>query len=119
MLHLFLEEAHKICPEGSLDRYRGHWPILQLRPSDVVGSDIFRDLTTVLNMASDAYLGLDAPGVAVSLGTNIVRDYISAPLYFVLDEAQVPAQLYKEAYRSVSDTSTPQLFYVKSCLRGT
>jgi hypothetical protein len=70
-------------------------------------------------MASDAYLGLDAPGVAVSLGTNIVRDYISAPLYFVLDEAQVPAQLYKEAYRSVSDTSTPQLFYVKSCLRGT
>ncbi|KAF8230515.1 hypothetical protein L208DRAFT_121499 [Tricholoma matsutake] len=34
ILQLFLEEAREICPEGPLDRYRGHWLMLQLRPGE-------------------------------------------------------------------------------------
>jgi hypothetical protein len=90
---LFLEEARKISPEGSLDRYCGHWLALQLRPSDVVGIDVFLSLTTILNAASDEYLGVDGLGAARFLRRKFV-DYLSAPnprseyssdLYFVLD----------------------------------
>ena len=70
---------------------------------DIVKADIFSLLTTRLNKASDFYLGVDGPGEAFMLSDNIHR-YISTDLYFVLDEAQRPARLFTEAYRS-GDTS--------------
>ena len=39
-------------------------------------------------------------GEAFSLMMHIDHDYIQSPLYFVLDEVQIPARLYREAYRS-------------------
>lgn len=37
---------------------------------------------------------------------DLYRQYISAPLYFVLDEAQVPARSFGEAYRSAFNAFT-------------
>jgi hypothetical protein len=73
---------------------------------DVAKIDIFLVLTQVLNTAGDMYLGVNGPGgEAVTLMEEIDRRFISNPLYFVLDEAQLPARLYREAYRSATDTS--------------
>jgi len=106
VLLMFLEEARKVSPEGPLDQYRGHWLFFQLRPTDVVNRDIFNHLTSILNKASDEYLGVSGPGEASTLSSNIYDDYLPlSPLYFVLDEAQRPARLFKEAYRSAVDTS--------------
>jgi hypothetical protein len=74
---------------------------------DVAKIDIFLELTQILNKASDRYLGINAPGgEAVTLMEEIDNRYISNPLYFVLDEAQIPARLYREAYRSAAKPST-------------
>jgi hypothetical protein len=107
VLRMFLEAARKVCPEGPLDRYRRHWLFLQLLPRDVVGNDIFLELTMILNKASDNYLGVKKTTAEKQEVTNLLRDIegiTSARLYLVLDEAQIPARLYRGAYRS-ADTS--------------
>jgi hypothetical protein len=82
--------------------------MLQLRPGDTSGyGDMFLQLTETLSEASDKYLGVKSTGgEAIRLMAHINHDYISAPLYFVLDEAQIPARLYREAYRSDAKPST-------------
>jgi hypothetical protein len=83
--------------------------MLQLRPHDTSEyGDIFLDLTSILSKASDKYLGVKSTGAgeASRLMAHINRDYITAQLYVVLDEAQIPATLFKEAYRSDTDPST-------------
>jgi hypothetical protein len=58
-------------------------------------------LTQTLSEASDKYLGVKSSrGEAIRLMAYINHHYIPAPLYIVLDEVQVPARLYREAYRS-------------------
>ncbi|KAF8229905.1 hypothetical protein L208DRAFT_144901 [Tricholoma matsutake] len=106
VLRMFLEEARKVCPQGPLDRYRRHWLFLQLLPAHMAGGDIFLELTSLLNKASDKYLGVkEGWGEANNVSEEICR-VISAPrLYIVLDEAQKPARLYKGAFRSAADTS--------------
>lgn len=107
MLHLFFEEAHKVCPQGPLDQYCGHWLFLQLRPMAVSKEDIFQSLTNILHKASDAYLGVDNDGEATKLLIDI-HSFIPSKLYLVLNEAQIPAQLFGEAYRSADHPSIPQ-----------
>jgi hypothetical protein len=94
VLYMFFEEARKVCPEGPLDRYPAHWLVQQLRPGDVVESDIFDHLTRISYNASDRYLGLNGfmPfGEARRLSHDIVLNYTSARLHLVIDEAQIPA----------------------------
>ncbi|KAF8228039.1 hypothetical protein L208DRAFT_265069 [Tricholoma matsutake] len=86
--------------------------MLQLRPGDTCNDgDVFHDLTSILNQASDKYLGVNSTGAgkAIRLMARIRRDYIPAQLYVVLDEAQIPAGLYRGAYRSDAEPSRPIL----------
>jgi hypothetical protein len=101
---MFLEEASKVSADVPLDQYRGHWLFLQLRPTDVVKTDIFDDLTSLLKRAGDEYLGVTGGGEASTLSTKIYVHYRLTQLYLVLDEAQRPARLFKDAYRSAVDT---------------
>jgi hypothetical protein len=93
VLHVFLEEVRKVCPEGPLDRFRRHWLFWQLLRPQVVGCDAFHLLRMVLNKASDEYLGVTGLGEADRVSHEISK-IVPGRLYFVLDEAQRPAGLY-------------------------
>jgi len=101
---MFLEEASIICPEGPLDKYRGHWLFLQLRPEGVAQPDVFDGLTSILNKASNEYLGVKGTREANKLSSRISHRGLPR-LYFILDEAQIPARLHRDAYRSANDDS--------------
>ena len=74
---------------------------------DGAEEDIFQSLTDILHNASDAYLGVDDDGEDMRLLIDI-RSFIPSELYLVLDEAQIPARLFREAYRSADRPSIPR-----------
>jgi len=100
VFRMFLEEARKLRPEGSLDNYRDHWVYFQLQPSEVTGNDIFGHMTKILSDARNENLD-DA---CLDLARDIRSKYLSMEdFYIVLDAAQLAAGSCTGASRSYVD----------------
>jgi hypothetical protein len=106
IFRVFLERASASTPAGIVDEHKRRWLLVQLAPETLLGSDIFKDLTVSLMAASDHYL---LEGVNSELGE--VRKLLSLPssdLFCVLDEAQIPANMFSECFLSETEPVQPR-----------
>ncbi|KAL5514186.1 hypothetical protein ACEPAG_2274 [Sanghuangporus baumii] len=78
----FLKIARETSLDGSVDKFKKHWLFLQLCSANLLGSDVFMDLTKELTDASDEEFSLD-------------KDF-----FFVLDEAQVALDRLQDSFCS-------------------
>ena len=100
VFRLFLEEAHVLGPNHSLDFYRDCWVYFQLLPGMIGHGDIFSEITGLLNKVNDNYL----VNVCGSLSVDIRSEYLpSMKLYIVVDKAQEAARKYPNTFRSYTN----------------
>ena len=105
VFRLFLEEAHVLGPNHSLDFYRDRWVYFQLLPGMIGHGDIFSKITGLLNKANDDYL----VNVCGCLSVDIRSEYLpSMKLYIVVDEAQEAARKYPNAFKSYTNKNQCQ-----------
>ncbi|KAL5522871.1 hypothetical protein ACEPAG_8889 [Sanghuangporus baumii] len=85
----FLKIARETSLDGSVDKFKKHWLFLQLCSANLLGRDVFMDLTKELTDASDEVL-LKGTLVAHATLTKLQEEFsLDKDFFFVLDEAQV------------------------------
>ncbi|KAL5476986.1 hypothetical protein ACEPAI_3172 [Sanghuangporus weigelae] len=96
----FLKIARETSPDGSVDKFKKHWLFLQLCSANLLGSDVFMDLTKELTDASDEVL-LKGRLVAHAKLTKLQEEFsLDKDFFFVLDEAQVALDRLQDSFCS-------------------
>jgi hypothetical protein len=106
IFRVFLECASEM-PGGIIEDHKGRWLLLQVAPETLlVKRDIFSALTQLLELASFGFLR-----VSVQSELNTIDGLFGSrppALYCVLDEAQVPTNLFAGCFVSDADPAKPR-----------
>ncbi|KAL5477030.1 hypothetical protein ACEPAI_3217 [Sanghuangporus weigelae] len=96
----FLKVAREMYPDRSINEFKKHWLFLQLLPEDVLGGDIFGQLSEDLNDASDGFLMMGNNSVHRYLRDLQKAFHLGDEFFLILDEAQRAINSLNGCFRS-------------------
>ncbi|EJD03092.1 uncharacterized protein FOMMEDRAFT_20263 [Fomitiporia mediterranea MF3/22] len=105
----FLTKLRTLCPGRNTDfnKAKLHWLSLQLNSSEILGCDVFKDLTKILDDASNNFIMMDSLEIQNRLYRAISEFKLDSDIFLVLDEAQVAAEQLVGCFKSYRSLEKP------------
>lgn len=105
IFRVFLQCA-SVMPSGIVDEHKRRWLLLQLAPETFLGSDVFYDLTVNLINVSPTYLMQEVNSERLKVCDLL--GLLPSGLFCVLDEAQIPTNMFSDCFLSETEPTKPR-----------
>ena len=105
IFHFFVDFASKL--DGGLqEQHKGKWLLLQLAPRDLVGQDIFFQLTLEVLALQASFEDMTRATTPLLLGIQKLIGKVG--ILSAFDEAQISSRMRTDCFRSESDPTAPR-----------